>query len=58
MEKKRCSKCGYGTEFGKNISKADGLQSYCIDCTLKYDRKYRKDNKDRIKIKEYKNIDF
>ena len=39
METKHCNKCGKDkpiSEFGKNSSKKDGLQSMCKECTKEY----------------------
>lgn len=39
MESKLCNKCGEIkpiSDFGKNKSKKDGLQSYCKECTKIY----------------------
>lgn len=51
---KKCAKCGTEksvSEFGKNSSIKDGLQSYCKACYNAYARDYYKDNKDKAKAK-------
>lgn len=57
METKLCKKCNVEKEtknFDKNNSKKDGLNSWCKKCKSEYNKKYRLDNKD--KIKEYQKI--
>ena len=48
IEEKLCTKCGIiksTSEFGKNKTKKDGLQSYCKECVKKYKKKHYSDNK-------------
>lgn len=54
METKFCTKCEKQkpvSEFGKNKSKKDGLQSYCKECVKIYKRKHYEDNTDYYKEK-------
>ena len=59
METKRCSKCGEVkpvSEFNKNDTKKDGLQTHCKECVKKYKQKHYSENKKYYidKAKEYK----
>ena len=48
---KVCSKCGsekWSSEFAKNISKKDGLQTYCKECQNACCRDYKQNNKEKI----------
>lgn len=48
---KVCSKCGmekWSSEFAKNNSKKDGLQTYCKECNNAYFRDYAQNNKDKL----------
>lgn len=48
METKLCTKCGKVksvSEFSKNSSKKDGLQSMCKECVRKYKQKHYAENK-------------
>ena len=52
--KKVCTECGVEksyNEFGKHAGRKDGKQSYCKSCDAVRKRKYRANNKE--KIKEY-----
>lgn len=49
METKLCTKCGKVkpiSEFGKNKSKKDGLQSHCKECVREYKKKHYSENKE------------
>lgn len=49
--------CNFGqhevpvSEFGKNKSKASGLQNYCKPCMKKYAQKWNKDNREHVNQK-------
>lgn len=48
---KVCSKCGmekWSSEFAKNISRKDGLQTYCKECHNACCRDYKQNNKEKI----------
>lgn len=50
---KKCSKCKVNKskkEFSKKSSNKDGLKYWCIDCSKESIKKWRKNNKERIKI--------
>lgn len=54
METKLCTKCGQVkpvSEFGKNKSKKDGLQSHCKECVKIYKKKHYEENKEQYKIR-------
>lgn len=51
---KRCTICKLDKEvskFGKNRTKVDGLQNYCVSCQKEKDRKYYQKNKPRVRAK-------
>lgn len=59
METKLCTKCGQVkpiSEFGKNKSKKDGLQTHCKECVKLYKQQHYLDNKEyyKEKAKAYK----
>lgn len=50
---KQCSKCGEWKTpivFSKNKKCKDGLSTWCKECVKKYNKQYKKDNKQKIKI--------
>ena len=52
MNRKQCYKClkiKKTTDFYKNKTTKDGLQSWCKDCKHKYNRQYRKKNNEKAK---------
>lgn len=52
METKHCNKCGKDkpiSEFGKNSSKKDGLQSMCKECTKEYKKLHYATHKEDYK---------
>ena len=64
METKICSKCKEEKEvceFNKRNNSKDTLQSWCKICLTEYRKKYKEDNKEKIKNyhKKYyeKNVD-
>lgn len=64
MYSKTCSKCErtlHVSQFSKNKSKKDGLQTTCKECSKKVNKKYYEENTDKVKTrngirrKEYHN---
>lgn len=48
---KRCARCGETknlTEFSKSKKNKDGWQSYCRDCAVINNRRWRSENRDRL----------
>ena len=57
---KLCIRCGMEKnlfEFAKNISKKDGLQTYCKECHNAYCRDYAHNNKDKLQAYKQNNKD-
>lgn len=61
---KHCWKCGMHktiTEFGKNKSNSDGMQSRCKECDKQLAKQYRENNKEKVrekaKLKYHENAD-
>ena len=53
----RCSKCKVykpGTEFFSDRSRFNGLHSRCKECALKVNRKYRQENREKIRDRQNK----
>jgi hypothetical protein len=53
---KKCPKCKSRkgrNSFNENSSRADGLQAYCKDCTAKINKKYHKNNREKLRRKAY-----
>ena len=52
---KRCSTCGVekdATEFSRNATRKDGLQSYCKACAAEYQKRYRAENPDKVRERQ------
>lgn len=54
---KLCKKCNTEkdlNQFGKDKTRADGLQPYCRQCNSEYKKQHRKQNADKIKTYQQK----
>lgn len=56
--KKECSKCkkllvASSLHFYKDITRPDGLRGHCIPCAKSTDKKYRENNRSKLRDKHY-----
>lgn len=45
----RCKTTKPTSDFGRNVSKSDGLSSYCSDCVRDYSKQWKNKNRDRTR---------